>query len=836
MPFYNGGTSGTTYNVGDVIEAINAPSSDWLEANGSFYNKGKYPALDRYLGGMYDVCLPLATSWTVTGLTSYGIQSVYTSSPYNERGQTLIPTTDQRCHILVSSANIVYGYYNTYLTNPLGLQTLKLSDNSITNTISLTMSAMASTANSGAEFDGVFFAQCYSGAQTAVQAKFSEGISGSYGWTWANFQSGVLYSASMNSAISGAVCGVVSVQGTCYLAQHNININNPYVSTAQLYISSPGSYAITNCFATAQNTAKTTIVVGTNDSYNGMSYLTIATSTTGYGGPYTDHILDSSATYGYYASCIRHNGSMFLVGSTNEYGNTGFWSSPDGITWTRRTLLGWTNMTTSPGNSNTSAFINVVGTTFVVGLMSTGGAGTTYSTSPDGIVWTSRAIPYSGNAASVTMSKDKDLLWVITQAGVIWNTADGINWNNITTINTGKFGPSSTVRPDWATTGSLHIESTGYGIRMYLDNTTKKWYLASLYSNRNNVRIFSKNNGNYFVMCVAGYTLLVVNSTTLEVVEHGYVGGSGIYGNYMLLDNTVSNSITAISSGDNRVYTLPSTGYHSVASTTSTMPVSQALFLWDVSNQPPSIINGAIVGTYANNVVAYHNCLYSTLATPYPSPAILLGKAQFGINASANTVDAANLGATLYTNVSNKAIVWYSHTYSPYFNKVVLNGIMSSTSGVTGNPMTAVTDGYSGFDLINPFPLKEYETYGAGVAGTIIPPIIAYKSAVYAVSNNGIGYTPTSVLPTCTIGMIRSQLNGVPEAQNLAPITAQIYDAAIIDGAPVGVAPRLVASHAGTGSIHHIELKRPEGIPGVNVFGLPKLVPNLPKRFWIKAQ
>jgi hypothetical protein len=96
-------------------------------------------------------------------------------------------------------------------------------------------------------------------------------------------------------------------------------------------------------------------------------------------------------------------------------------TSPDGINWTTRTLPSSSNWNSICWSPELSLFCTVSST-----------SGTLAATSPDGIYWTARTLPSSSNWSSVCWSPELGLFCAVSQSlPVIALSSDGISWKQV---------------------------------------------------------------------------------------------------------------------------------------------------------------------------------------------------------------------------------------------------------------------------------------------------------------------------------------------------------------------------------------------------------------------
>ena len=218
-------------------------------------------------------------------------------------------------------------------------------------------------------------------------------------------------------------------------------------------------------------------------SYNGINWISVTSSrefiTTKYGG-------------GAILQAITYNGSMYVVGGTNDSGGIAYiLYSPDGITWTEANSIaasnGYTNNRVLALGSNESMFIAAGNSSSTKGYI---------FYSYDAITWTPVTLA-SGIANPQSISWNGSI-WLITgQAASTTNVSslfstDGINWfpsessvypssQNITSVAS-RIAPitSPTIQPILQPLTENFTVATGYGQNcLSYTYDGKKWYLSS---------------------------------------------------------------------------------------------------------------------------------------------------------------------------------------------------------------------------------------------------------------------------------------------------------------------------------------------------------------------
>jgi len=124
----------------------------------------------------------------------------------------------------------------------------------------------------------------------------------------------------------------------------------------------------------------------------------------------------------HYWECLIYAGGQFV--GVGQYSASGaVVTSPDGITWTRRS---------DPGSSGWDSL--TYGNNIYVAV-SNSGAGDRVMTSPDGITWTSRTPATANNWSSVCWSESLGLFAAVSSSGTgdrVMTSPDGITWTSRT--------------------------------------------------------------------------------------------------------------------------------------------------------------------------------------------------------------------------------------------------------------------------------------------------------------------------------------------------------------------------------------------------------------------
>lgn len=131
--------------------------------------------------------------------------------------------------------------------------------------------------------------------------------------------------------------------------------------------------------------------------------------------------------------CWAHAlGLWVAVGSTTSGGaGANVTTSPDGLTWTKRTVSGMPNNTTL----RSVAWSPTLNLLVATGNDNPSGAPTTNSvwTSPDGVTWTGRGTPGCGNGTTVIWV-DALSLFAMCNGNTAGTSPDGITWTTTSTI------------------------------------------------------------------------------------------------------------------------------------------------------------------------------------------------------------------------------------------------------------------------------------------------------------------------------------------------------------------------------------------------------------------
>lgn len=128
----------------------------------------------------------------------------------------------------------------------------------------------------------------------------------------------------------------------------------------------------------------------------------------------------------------EYNSLFIALVSTTSNGSTQVYTSPDGITWTSRTVAAgitgyWPNL--QPSGSRCIA-VNTAG--LAVALSTT----TAYMTSTDGgVTWTDRTGPTASANSTIAYSAALDRFIWTNSTGTGYVSSDGINWSAFTTLS-----------------------------------------------------------------------------------------------------------------------------------------------------------------------------------------------------------------------------------------------------------------------------------------------------------------------------------------------------------------------------------------------------------------
>jgi hypothetical protein len=214
-----------------------------------------------------------------------------------------------------------------------------------------------------------------------------------------------------NVAVNSALYKNIIYEGSKFLAVSASLSNQGAAVSADGITWSYGDILFISNFLGAAYNQSIYVVVG------GSDILPVAfCSTSPDGITWTARTIPSGASAGDYKA-ITYGNEFVAVGGNTTFGSICA-TSPDGITWTARTIPGadWR------------------GIKYFQGLYVAVGVGSICATSPDGITWTSRTIPTGGYYDLVSNGS------IITAVGdnIAATSVDGINWNT-TSITSGNY-------------------------------------------------------------------------------------------------------------------------------------------------------------------------------------------------------------------------------------------------------------------------------------------------------------------------------------------------------------------------------------------------------------
>ena len=202
-------------------------------------------------------------------------------------------------------------------------------------------------------------------------------------------------------------------------------------------------------YGVAANGAGLYVVIGSNTA-------TYATSPDGI--TWTSRTLPAVTNqYGY--DRIAYGNGLFVLGITNN--PSGVYTSPDGINWTLRSLPG-----VQPYGVSAALYVN--GLWFL--FRPTGQAQVAnYFTSPEGITWTARGNP-AGTATPITDIVYGDGRYLMCAGGGLYVSSDGISWNTVgrlRAVNLSDTNPSASIgninSVAWFK-GQWFMATSGYGL------------------------------------------------------------------------------------------------------------------------------------------------------------------------------------------------------------------------------------------------------------------------------------------------------------------------------------------------------------------------------------
>lgn len=167
-----------------------------------------------------------------------------------------------------------------------------------------------------------------------------------------------------------------------------------------------------------------------------------------------------------------------------------------------RTLLAYGGafdaLTLTTSLTGSGEWLESVNGLFVAGF---GSGYSDYITSPDGLVWTSRVLPFTRTRS--TSSSDENTL-VLLEGTSYWKTTDGINWTQVI-LPSGYSGTNITIKNDW-----VYISVPGNNKCIVSPDAGSTWTEFTPLSGTYSVGSFSISNNSL---------LILTSSTTAELIS-----------------------------------------------------------------------------------------------------------------------------------------------------------------------------------------------------------------------------------------------------------------------------------------------------------------------------
>jgi hypothetical protein len=215
----------------------------------------------------------------------------------------------------------------------------------------------------------------------------------------------------------GVGLGTVSQTGVV----NSVTVSSAGTSQKALTWTAPNTSAITGSF-----TASNVNGIGNGIAWNGTVFCAVGMSgastdvcyTSPDGITWTARTMSTSAAYW---SAIAWNGTVFCaIADTGIAGDTNvIVTSPDGITWTTRT---------APVSASWRSLVSHAGLFVAIGY-SYGSSVGRIITSTDGITWTSRTLPaVMGSTNPMLCSNGSIVVCIFSSSATLWKSTDGITW------------------------------------------------------------------------------------------------------------------------------------------------------------------------------------------------------------------------------------------------------------------------------------------------------------------------------------------------------------------------------------------------------------------------
>ena len=398
---------------------------------------------------------------------------------------------------------------------------------------------------------------------------------------------------------------------------------------------------------------------------------------------------------------------VFVALSSN--GTNRLMTSPDGITWTSRTITSqtWSSVVWSPELN-------------IFAAISSNGATTAISTSPNGITWTLRSVPISAQWTSITWggTTGNKRFVACAQGSQIMTSTDGITWTLQTTLS-GTRTPKSII---WASNLNKFIIvcNTGINNRIITSSDGINWSTA----------ITQNLDINYQTICY---------SPELNIIVAGG-NASGVY-KY----NNISTSI------DSDNWILRDTSYDGARQ-----------IIWsNILNSYIGVMGGAsgqkrkdmISSLDGYNWTLYPSNLYDTI---YGEPLKLLEISELSIillSTSSNIYKSTNGTFWTLCNTPTPLVSISNFAYASSINTIVGIG---NTNAVDTSRIVYSIDGGNNWSYIN--TILPIAATGGGIKDIVWSPILQkfaiiannYIASPIYTSNNGIDWTPSGNISRTT--------------------------------------------------------------------------------------
>ncbi len=185
-------------------------------------------------------------------------------------------------------------------------------------------------------------------------------------------------------------------------------------------------------------------VVAVGSSFNGSGFSPVIYLSTDSGVTWTQQTLPSTSTASG-LNAVTYTSSQWVA--VGDYGT--LYTSPNGTTWTRRTVAAMANNSFNSVTQNSSLIV-----TAGLGFTSSGSLFSEIWTSPNGIAWTRRAVSGISSVTSVVWTGSNFV--AVTDGGSALTSLDGITWKTQETGCTDALGSMV-----WDGTQVLAVGSSG---------------------------------------------------------------------------------------------------------------------------------------------------------------------------------------------------------------------------------------------------------------------------------------------------------------------------------------------------------------------------------------